>query len=82
MRRQLHALCFAAAQRGSRLPKPQIAQADIGQHFETGREPGCIRKERKRLSHRKLKHFVNAQSLVFDVENGLLIARSLALFAD
>ena len=34
MRRQLHALRFAARKRRRRLPQPQIAQPDIVQHLQ------------------------------------------------
>src|SRR5580658_8773580 len=45
VRRQFHALGFAAAQRGGRLAQSQVAQANVGQDLQTGDQSLRFREE-------------------------------------
>ena len=82
VRRQFHALRFAAGERRGRLPQPQIAQPDIVQHLQALHQARRRVEEVHRLAHRELQHLVDVQTVVANIQNAALVARALALFAD
>ena len=57
--RQLHALGFAARERGGGLPELEIAQADIGQHLQARKRGGDIREQRQGFFDCHVEHLGN-----------------------
>src|SRR5271155_4885535 len=81
MRGQLHALGFAARERGSGLSKADIAEADFVENGELVEDLGLAYEEAQSLFHGEVKNFVDALALVLDLEDAGLVAGAAAFLA-
>src|SRR5271170_6919172 len=81
MRGQLHALGFAARERGSGLSKADIAEADFVENGELVEDLGLACEEAQSLFHGEVKNFVDALALVLDLEDAGLVAGAAAFLA-
>ena len=82
MRRQLHALRFAAGERGRRLSQPQVAEPHFFQHPQLLHDLRDLGEELQRLLHRQVEHFVNVLAAIANLQHLRLVARALALLAN
>src|SRR4029077_13471011 len=81
MRGQLHALGFAAAERGGGLSQPQVAQAQFFQHAQLVSDLGMPGEKLQRLTHSEVQDLMNMFSLVAHVKDCRFIACAFAIFA-
>ena len=82
VRGQLHALGFAAGERGRRLAEPQVAEADFVQHAQLLDDLGHAGEEVQRLLDGEVEHVVNVLAVITNLEDLGLVARAFALLAD
>src|SRR5208337_620087 len=82
VRGQLHALRLASGERGRRLAKTQVAEADFIEHAQFFREPGNVGEELERFANGQVQDLVNVLALVTYFEHLRLVARALAFVAD
>src|SRR5207245_1755584 len=68
LERELHALRFAAGERGGGLPEAYVAETDIDQRLEPARKGGNGGEKLGSLCGRHLQHFVDVAALVTDLE--------------
>ena len=76
--RQLHALRFAAGQRGRRLAELDVAQADVDQRLELARDRRHRLEQLQRVLDRHLQHVVDAVALVEDLQRLAVVALAVA----
>ncbi len=82
MRRQLHALRFAAGKRGCGLAQAQIAEPHFLEHAQFLHDFGHAGEEVQCLSYGEVQNFVNVLAAIAYIQNLRLVARALALLAD
>ena len=78
LERELHALRFAAGERGRRLAEAHVAEADIDQRLQPPRERRHGAEELRRLRSRHLQHLVDVAALVADLERLAVVALAVA----
>src|SRR5262249_6655696 len=82
MSRQLHALGFAAAQRGGGLSQAQVAQADFFQHAQLVSDLGMAGEKLQRLAHSEIQNLMDVFSFVANVEDGRFVTRAFAVLTN
>ena len=81
VRRQLHTLRFASRERGSRLPKAQVPEANLLQDPELFRDFRDFSKELERLLHGQIQDFMDVLASIANIQHLGLVACPLALLA-
>src|SRR5687767_3991166 len=78
---ELHALRFAARERGRALTQVDVAEPDVVERLQLLMNPGLVLEERERVFHRQLQHVANVQPAESDLERLAVIALSFAHLA-
>ena len=79
---EFDALGFATGERGGGLAEAEVAEADFVEEFQAGDEAGRLTEDANGLFDGKVEDLVDVEVLVANVEDGGLVAGSVALFAD
>src|SRR5277367_32956 len=81
MRRQLDPLGFSARERRRRLPKTHIAKAHFIKNIELVDDLGMSGKINQSLFHCHGENVVDALALIFDIEGGIFVTRTVTFLA-
>src|SRR5687767_2872499 len=78
LRRELHALCFAARQRRRALPEMDVAEADVRQRLELRVNARLVLEERKRVLDGLLEHVGDVEPAEAHLERLAVVTLALA----